>query len=321
MEWLRSLLLPVQGSDHARHVDTLFMAILGLNVFFFLLIAFLAGYCVIKFKRKEGVVTPYITHNLALELIWSVIPTFMVLGIFFWGAAGFLDSRVPPENAMEISVTGRKWSWAFEYPDGSKFVRDIHIPVNKPIKFTITSDDVLHDFYVPGMRVKHDAIPQRYDSVWFTPTSVGLYNIACTQYCGKDHSKMAGMITVEDQPAYDKWLLEGPPEWDELLKTEAGAIQLGKVTYENKGCVSCHSIDGSKVQNGGPTWKGMWGRSEKFQDGGTVVVDEAYVKESIYEPSKHIVAGYENIMPAFAGGLIRDKEMKGLLAYMRSLNK
>ena len=319
MEWLRSYLLPSAGSDHARHVDTLFMAILGLNVFFFLLIALLALYCVVKFKRKEGVVTPYITHNLALELIWSVIPTFMVIGVFFWGAVGFLDSRVPPDNAMEISVTGRKWSWAFEYPDGSKFVNEIHIPANKPVKFTITSDDVLHDFFVPGMRVKHDAIPQRYDAVWFTPTSTGKFNIACTQYCGKDHSKMRGMITVEDQASYDKWLLEGPPEWDEMLKTEAGAVQLGKLTYENKGCNSCHSVDGSKVANGGPTWKGIWGRSEKFQDGGTVVVDEAYVRESVNEPSKHVVAGYENIMPSFGGGLIRDKEMKGLLAYMRSL--
>ena len=319
MEWLRSFLLPVQGSDHARHVDTLFMVILGLNVFFFLLITLLALYCVVKFKRKPGVVTPYITHNLSLELIWSVFPTFIVLGIFFWGATGFLDSRIPPENAMEISVTGRKWSWAFEYPDGSKFVRDIHIPVGKPVKFTLTSDDVLHDFYVPAMRVKHDAIPQRYDAVWFLPTEEGNFNVACTQYCGKDHSKMAGMITVESQAKYDKWLLEGPPEWDEMLKTEAGAITLGKQVYENKGCNSCHSVDGSKVKNGGPSWKGLVGRTEKFQDGGSVVADEAYIRESINEPAKHVVVGYENIMPSFGGGLVREKEFKGLLAYMRSL--
>lgn len=293
------------------------MAILGLNVFFFLLIAVLVVYSVIKFKRKPGVVTPYITHNLFLELTWSVIPTFIVLGVFFWGAAGFLDYRIAPDNAMEISVTGRKWNWAFEYPDGSKFVNEIHIPVGKPVRFTITSEDVLHDFFVPGMRVKHDAIPQRYDTVWFTPNVIGNFNVACTQYCGKDHSKMAGMITVEDQAAYDKWLLEGPPEWDELLKTEAGAAKLGQTTYENKGCNSCHSVDGSK--NTGPTWKGIWGRTEKFQDGGTVVVDEAYVRESVNEPSKHVVSGFENVMPSFGGGLIREKEMKGLLAYMRSL--
>ena len=319
MEWLRSLLLPVQGSDHARHVDTLFMVILGLNVFFFLLIAFLAFYCVVKFKRKTGVVTPYITHNLSLELIWSVIPTFIVLGIFFWGADGFLDAQVAPANAMEISVTGRKWSWAFEYPDGSKFVRDIHIPVGQPVKFTITSDDVLHDFYVPAMRVKHDAIPQRYDTVWFTPNETGKFNVACSQYCGKDHSNMAGSITVESQAAYDKWLLEGPPEWDEMLKTEAGSIALGRQVYENKGCVSCHSVDGSKVRNGGPSWKGMWGRTETCSDGESMMVDEKYVRESVEYPAKHIVKGYENIMPSFGGGLIREKEFKGLFAYMKSL--
>lgn len=319
MEWLRSYLLPIQGSAHAQRTDTLFMVILGLNVFFFLLIAVLIAYSVLKFRRQPGVVTPHITHNLMLELTWTLIPTFIVFGIFFWGAVGFLDYGVAPDNAMEISVTGRKWNWAFEYPDGSKFVNNIHIPVGKPVKFTITSEDVLHDFFVPAMRVKHDAIPQRYDMIWFTPDIVGSFNVACTQYCGKDHSKMAGMITVEDQASYEKWLLEGPPEWDELLKTEAGAIKLGQETYENKGCNSCHSVDGSKTANGGPTWKGMWGRSEKFEDGGGVVVDEAYVRESVNEPSKHIVQGFQNIMPSFGGGLIRDKEMKGLLAYMRSL--
>lgn len=310
-------MLPLQGSDHARHVDTLFMFIVWLDVFFFVLISGLAIYSVVRFKRKAGVVTPYITHNMTLELIWSVVPTFMVIGLFFWGAAGFLDYRVAPDNAMEISVSARKWSWAFEYPDGSKFVNDVHIPIGKPVKFTITSDDVLHDFYVAAMRVKHDAIPQRYDAVWFTPTVAGRFPVQCTQYCGKDHSRMLAWITVEDQAAYDKWLLEGPPEWDELLKTEKGSIDLGRQVYENKGCNSCHSVDGAK--NTGPTWKGMWGRTEKFVDGGTVVVDEEYVKESINEPAKHIVLGFENVMPSFGGGLIRDKELRGLLAYMKSL--
>ena len=220
---------------YAQNTDNLFMAILGLNIFFFLLISLLALYCVVKFKRKPGVVTPYITHNLTLELVWSVIPTFILMGIFFGGAAGFLDLRVPPGNAMEISVTARKWNWAFEYPDGSKFVNDIHIPVGKPVKFTITSQDVLHGFYVPAMRVKHDAIPQRYDEVWFNPDVEGKFNIACTQYCGKGHSSMAGMITVESQAAYEKWLLEGPPEWDEMLKTPAEGHRTGPSDLREQG--------------------------------------------------------------------------------------
>jgi cytochrome c oxidase subunit II len=293
------------------------MAIFGLDMFFYAIIVGLVVYSLVVFKRKDGVRTPYITHNLFLELLWSVLPTFIVIGVFFWGAAGFLDSTVAPDGAMEISVTARKWSWAFEYPDGSKYVNEIHIPINKPVKFTITSDDVLHGFYLRDFRVEHGAIPQRYEMLWFTPTVAGKHVIECTQYCGKDHSKMIGYVTVEDQAAYDKWLVEGPPEWDELLKTNPA--ELGKRTYENKGCNSCHSVDGSKVQNGGPTWKGMWGRTEKFEDGGTVVVDEKYVRESIEYPAKHVVQGYSNIMPSFGDGLIREKELKGLLAYMQSL--
>ena len=320
MEWLRKILLPaVQGSQHAKRVDDLFMAILGLDTVFYALIVGLVLYSVVFFRRKPGVVTPHITHNLFLELLWTVLPTFIVIGVFFWGAAGFLDSTVAPDDSMEISVTARKWSWAFEYPDGSKYVNDIHIPINKNVKFTITSDDVLHGFYIPDFRVEHGAIPQRYEMIWFKPEVAGRHVITCTQYCGKDHSRMLGSVTVEDQAAYDKWLIEGPPEWDELLKTPAGAIELGHRTYENKGCNSCHSIDGSKVQNGGPSWKGMWGRTENFEDGGTVVVDARYVRESIEEPSKHVVKGFQNIMPSFGGGLIREKELKGLLAYMQSL--
>src|SRR5450755_4679066 len=141
MEWIRSLLLPLQGSQHAKRVDDLFLAIIGLDLVFYAIIVGFAIYSIIVFRRKPGVVTPYITHNLFLELLWSVLPTFLVIGIFFWGAAGFIDSTVAPANAMEISVTARKWSWAFEYPDGSKYVNDIHIPINKPVKFTVTSDD------------------------------------------------------------------------------------------------------------------------------------------------------------------------------------
>lgn len=291
-----------------------FTTIVGLDIFFFILVASLTLFCVWAFRRKPGVETPHIAHNMFLELVWSIIPTFIVLGIFFLGAYGFMNNAVAPGNAMEIQVTAQKWSWAFEYPDGSKWVQKIQIPVGKPVKFVITSVDVLHDFYIPAMRVKMDAVPNRYTEVWFTPDKIGEYHVPCAEYCGKSHSDMWAKINVVDQKTYENWLINGPPEWDKLLKENP--VAFGKEVYENAGCNNCHSVDGSKNQ--GPTWKGMWGREAKWTDGQSYKVDRNYILESISNPGKHVVAGYENVMPSFEG-LIRDKQMTALLKYMESL--
>jgi cytochrome c oxidase subunit 2 len=301
----------MQGSEHAKHVDALFMAIFWLNVVFFVLIAFLTVYSVYVFRRKAGVRTPHLTHNLTLEVVWTVIPTFIVIGIFFWGAAGYMESAVAPADAMEISVTAQKWSWAFEYPDGSKWVKEMRVPEGRSIKLVMTSVDVLHDFYIPDMRVKHDVIPNRYTEVWFKPEAKGTYHVACAEYCGKSHSDMSATIKVVSEADYQKWLQEGPDEW-KTMEPE----KLGKMVYEQKGCNNCHSVDGSKNQ--GPTWKGIYGHKGKFTDGTAYEADEAYITESINYPAKHIVEGYSNVMPSFEG-LIRPIEMKGLIAYMKSL--
>ena len=304
-------MLPEQGSQHARHVDTLFMALFWLNVFFFLLVAGLAIYCVVVFKRRPGVKTPHITHNLALELIWSVIPTIMVIGVFFWGAAGYLDYAVAPGNSMEIAVTAKKWNWSFTMPDGSVYGKHIQIPVNTNVKFVMTSTDVLHDFFVPAMRVKHDVVPNRYTEVWFNADKEGTYHLTCAEYCGKSHSDMAGSIKVTSQAEYEKWLVNGPPEWEKM-----SPVELGKIAYESYGCNTCHSVDGSK--NTGPSWKGIYGKTEKFTDGTTAVVDDKYIEESINTPGKKVVAGFENQMPAFEGQ-IKPKLFEGLKAYIKSL--
>lgn len=304
-------MLPEQGSQHARNVDLLFMALFWLNVFFFVLVAGLAIYCVYAFKRREGVKTPHITHNLALELIWSVIPTILVIGVFFWGAAGYLDYAVAPGNSLEVAVTAKKWNWTFTMPDGSVFGKDILIPVNTNVKFVMTSTDVLHDFYVPAMRVKHDVVPNRYTEVWFNADKEGTYHLACAEYCGKSHSDMAGSIKAVQPAEYEKWLVDGPPEWATMKPEE-----LGKIAYEAYGCNTCHSVDGSK--NTGPTWKGLYGKTEQFADGTSAVADEAYLKESINKPGAKVVRGYENQMPAFEGQ-IKPKLFDGLIAYIKSL--
>jgi len=311
MEWLRAFMLPDAGSQHARNVDTLFMAIFWLNVFFFVLITGLVLYSVWAFKRREGVKTPHITHNMTLELLWSVLPTILVIGLFFWGADGYIDYAVAPADSMEIAVTAKKWNWTFTMPDGSVWGQRIQVPVKKNIKFVMTSTDVLHDFFIPNMRVKHDVIPNRYTEVWFNAEKEGEYHVACAEYCGKSHSDMWAKIKVVSQAEYDNWLTNGPPEWDKMPPED-----LGKIAYEAYGCNTCHSVDGSK--NTGPTWKGLYGKSEKFADGSSATVDEAYLEESINFPGKKVVAGYENQMPSFEGQ-IKPKLFKGLIAYIKSL--
>ncbi len=157
--------------------------------------------------------TPHQTHNTTLEVVWSVIPLLLCVGIFFWGLNGWMKYSVAPGEAMEIQVTAKQWLWQFEYPDGSRTVNDAHVPVNKPVRFILTSDDVLHDFFVPDMRVKHDIVPGRYTQVWFTPTTLGLHVVTCAEYCGKGHSDMQAKLTVETEDKFKEWLATGGTEW------------------------------------------------------------------------------------------------------------
>ena len=212
---------------------------------------------------------------------------------------------------MEIQVTGKKWLWQFEYPDGTRSVNEVHMPVNKAVHLVMTSEDVLHDFFVPDMRVKRDVIPGRYSEYWFTPTMVGEHVSTCAEYCGKGHSDMHAKLFVDTQQKFDEWMATGGDEWKNHTPEEWGKIQ-----WDQKGCATCHTLDGSKSK--GPSWKGIWGKMEKLKDGKTVLVDENYVRESMMQPQAKVVDGFEPIMPTFQG-LLRENEIRGLLAYIKSL--
>ena len=173
-----------------------------------------------------------------------MLPLLLCVGIFFWGLNGWMKYAVAPGEAMEIQITAKKWLWQFEYPDGSRTVNDIHVPVNKPVKFIMTSEDVLHDFFVPDMRVKHDIVPGRYTEVWFTPTVLGAHHFTCAEYCGKGHSDMTAKLTVDNDADFEKWLETGGDEW----KNYTTRGQWGKIQCERKGCATCHSIDGTDGQ-------------------------------------------------------------------------
>jgi cytochrome c oxidase subunit 2 len=283
-----------------------------ISIFFFLLIAGLLAFFVVRYKRQRpNEVTPHITHNFFLEVTWSVLPLLIVIGIFFWGFHGYLRANIAPGESMEIQVNAKKWVWSFEYPDGTRTINEIHVPVNKPIKLVMTSEDVLHSFFVPNFRVKHDVVPGRYTEVWFQATVIGTHQVFCTEYCGKGHSDMLAKVIVDDQATYEKWLAEG----DELMKTMP-LPELGKLVYENKGCSTCHSLDGTRGQ--GPSWKGIYGQVHTMTDGQKITVDQNYIRESILEPQKHIVQGFEGIMPTFQG-LLRERELQGAIAYIKSL--
>jgi cytochrome c oxidase subunit 2 len=240
-----------------------------------------------------------------------VLPLILCVAIFFWGLNGWMKSQVAPGESMEIQVTAKQWLWQLEYPDGSKTVNDIHVPVGKPVRFVMTSEDVLHDFFVPDMRVKADVVPGRYTQVWFTPTAMGLHTVTCAEYCGKGHSDMQAKLTVETQDKFNEWLATGGTEWMNYTPEVWGQRQ-----REEKGCATCHTVDGSKSK--GPSWKGIYGTMETLSDGKQVLVDDTYITESMMFPQAKIVKGYEGIMPSFQG-LLHPQDVRGLIAYIKSL--
>ena len=311
MNWLTEWMMGPQGSQFAGEIDFVYMAIFWLSVFLFVGITAPALYFAWRYRYKPGRVTPHQTHNTLLEIVWSVIPLILCVGIFFWGLNGWMKFQVAPGESMEIQVTAKQWLWQFEYPDGSRTVNDVHLPVGKSARFVMTSDDVLHDFFVPDMRVKNDIVPGRYTQVWFTPTVLGEHVATCAEYCGKGHSDMRAKITVESEDKFKEWLATGGTEWMNYTPEVWGKMQ-----REEKGCATCHSVDGSKSK--GPSWQGIYGKMEELNDGKSVLVDDAYLQESMMYPQAKIVKGYEGIMPSFQG-LLHPQDIRGLIAYIKTL--
>lgn len=312
MNWFRNFWLGPQAATQAYEVDGLFMFIVYLTIFFFLFNGALTLYAAKRWRRKsENEITPHITHDTKLELLWSVVPAIVVFVIFFWGFSGYVKGFIPPNESLEIVVTGKKWLWQFEYPDGTRSLNDLHVPLNRDVKLVMQSDDVLHSFFVPAFRVKRDVIPGRYNDIWFRATIPGIHRVFCTEYCGKGHSDMLGRIFVDTPEQYEIFLREG----DEQTRTMP-LPELGKLVYENKGCATCHSIDGSSGQ--GPSFKGIWGHPAEGTDGKSYMVDANYIRQSILYPQQVVVKGFEPIMPTFQG-LLREREILGVIEYIKSL--
>jgi cytochrome c oxidase subunit 2 len=306
-----TLWMPPGVSTVSHHVDWLFNFILGISVFFFLLIVFFMVLFVVKYRRREGEgaeASP--SHNMALELTWTIIPLVLVIVIFFFGFKGFLDMTTAPVNAYEVLVDGQKWNWSFTYPNG--YVdSNLHVPVDKPVRLVMTSADVIHSLYVPAFRIKMDLVPGRYTKTWFEATEPGQYELFCAEYCGTSHSDMMAQVIVHPPGEFETWLEKA----SNFLETMS-PVEAGQKLYQVRGCQQCHSVDGTAKT--GPSLLGVFGHTQALIDGTSVVADENYIRESILEPAAKVVAGYEPVMPTYQGR-IKDEEITAIIAYLKSL--
>ncbi len=303
---------PESASSVADNVDWLFGFILAICVVFFVLIVGLLVYFVIRYRRTaEHRVGSGPSHNTRLEITWSVIPFLLLVMIFGYGAYGFVQMSSPPENAYEIRVTAKMWSWSFQYPNGY-IDNELHVPVDRPVRLVMKSDDVIHSLYVPAFRVKQDLIPGRYTKMWFEATETGSFPLFCAEYCGQQHSDMITNAIVHPPGEFDRWLDEA----SNLLKTLTPA-KAGEVLYTRRGCAQCHSNDGSRRV--GPSFYNVFGSTQRMSTGEDLVVDENYIRESIVEPQAKVREGYRPVMPTYQGQL-KDDELDALIEYIKKLN-
>jgi cytochrome c oxidase subunit 2 len=301
-------LLPERASSYAGEVDALFFFIVAVTVFFTVAVSFTVLFFAIKYRRRSDADRPAEIHgSLVLELTWTLIPLGIVVVMFVWGAKVFFHINRPPDDAMTVSVVGKRWMWKLEQPTGQREINELHVPVGRAVKLVVTSEDVIHSFFVPAFRIKKDAIPGRYNVAWFRATKTGTYHLFCAEYCGTDHARMTGRIIVMEPEDYQTWLAGGPPP--------ESPVVAGEKLFTELNCITCHRPDNA---GRGPVLVGIFGRPVRLASGDTIVADEAYVRESIVSPTAKVVAGYQPVMPTFQGQ-VSEEQLIDLVAYIRSL--
>ncbi|MBI3896415.1 MAG: cytochrome c oxidase subunit II [Acidobacteria bacterium] len=301
-------LFPESASTMAGRVDALFFFLLGFSVLLSLLIFILIIGFSIKYRRRaSNEIGASIGGSLRLETLWIVIPFLLSMVMFAWGADLYISIRQPPPQALEIFVVAKQWMWKLQHPEGQMEINELHVPLGRDIQLTMTSEDVIHDFFVPAFRVKADVLPGRYTTIWFHATKPGRYHLFCAQYCGTNHAQMGGWVEVMEPAAFEFWLAGGTAEES---MAEAGAR-----LFQQFACANCHRPSG---QGRGPSLVGLYGSQVRLQEGETVLVDNDYLRESILTPRAKIAAGYEPVMPVFQG-LVNEQQVLQLIAYIKSL--
>ena len=312
MNRLTEYMLPPARSVTAENTDALFhfINVTSIILLFGITVAILLFSWKYR-RRSEDDVTPVISHNNKLEITWSVIPLILVMIVFGWGFSGYMDLRTVPSDAYEVKVIGNSWFWEFHYSTGHVSVNELHVPVDRPVKLVMRSNDVLHSFFVPDYRVKMDVLPNRYTSLWFQATETGESIVYCTEYCGTAHSNMLATVFVHTQEDFETWLETAGSADDDM-----DPVERGEQLVTQYACATCHSSDGRSLS--GPTFQGLWMSERTMVDGEVVIADENYIRESILEPNVRITEGYDPVMPSFAGSL-SDRQIDAIIEYIKTL--
>jgi len=300
-------LWPARASTTAGSVDALFIFLLALAGFMSIAIFIMILVFAFKYRRRAGHRAEQIEGSVPLEITWSVVPLFIFLTIFVWGAVIYFRERTPPRGAEEVYVVAKQWMWKLEHEQGQREINELHIPVGRDVKLIMTSQDVIHSFYVPAFRIKQDVLPGRYTTAWFHATRPGTYHLFCAEYCGTAHSGMIGQVVVMEPAQYSGWLSGGI--------TSGSLAASGETMFQQLGCPTCHRFD---VQGRGPNLRGIFGKPVQLEDGRSVIADENYIRESILSPSAKVVSGFKPIMPTFQG-LVNEEQLTALVAYIKSL--
>jgi cytochrome c oxidase subunit 2 len=306
--WENFPLFPEQASTIANGVDSLYLFLVGISVFFSILIFTLIFCFAIIYRRKSESERPKAIHgSISLELFWSGVPLVICMIFFGWGASLYFSNSRPPDDAMEVLVVGKQWMWKLQHPEGRREINELHVPIGRPVRLVMTSEDVIHSFFVPAFRTKMDVLPGRYSTIWFEATKVGEYHLFCAEYCGTEHSRMGGKVVVMDSVDYERWISgEGSGET---------MAQRGERLFTEMRCDTCHQPQGT---GRGPSLEGIFGSVVALENGQSVTADESYIRESILNPEAKVVAGFRPVMPTFQGQ-VNEEQLLQIIAYLKTL--
>jgi cytochrome c oxidase subunit 2 len=299
-------LFPISASSHADQVDDLLWFLIVVCGFFALLIFTLILVFSVHYRRSRHPVAEPTKANTALELFWTAVPFLITIVMFTWGSKVYMDGETPPRGAQDLYVVGKQWMWKLQHPEGRREINELHIPENTAIKLTLTSEDVIHSFYIPAFRIKQDVLPGEYRTLWFYPTRPGTYHLFCAEYCGTNHSKMIGSVIVMGASEYQAWLAGA---------NDTDPVQAGAKLFAQYECVNCH---GTGQRARGPTLGGLYGTYVLLADGRRVLFDEDYIRDQLMDPGARRVAGFAPDMPLFKGQLT-EEQIIDLIAYVKSL--
>lgn len=304
-------LFPESASTISGRVDALYFFLVGLTIFFTVLVASLIVFFALRYRQSRKVNRDKGPTSYWMEISWMILPLPVLMFIFSWGASLYFSMHRVPDDAMEFNVVAKQWMWKFQHPQGRREIDELHVPEGRPVRLKMISQDVIHSLYVPAFRVKQDVLPGRYTDLWFEANKLGEYHLFCAEYCGTNHSRMTGKVIVMKPNDYESWLAGN-------RSTEPPEVVGAKLFLQHR-CDSCHvSIDGAKPK--GPPLEDLFARPVPLANGTTITADENYLRESILYPQKKLVAGYQPIMPTFEGQ-ISEEDIADLIAYIKSLGR